>query len=105
MHRYNYIFVRTDLPIAHQMAQACHGALETGKRFHETQMCSPDSIIILQVKNQEELRNAQDIVEKAGIKTVAFFEPDWDYGFTSFGTEPITQDMRHHLRKFRLWKP
>lgn len=34
-----------------------------------------------------------------------FFEPDWDYGNTAFGTELITEDRRHILKGYQLWKP
>lgn len=99
-----YVFVRRDIPIQHQMAQACHGALESGKVFNEKPSCDPNSLIVIGVKSQEELLKAQYKLEQHGIKTVAFWEPDWDYGLTSFGTEPLSEDMRHHLRRYQLWK-
>ena len=48
-HKYVYIIVRTDIPVPHQMAQACHAALESGKVFNEVN-CQPDSIVVLKVK-------------------------------------------------------
>lgn len=86
------------------MAQACHGAFETGKTFRRRKK-SPDSIIIIGVKNQSELLKAKQRLEENGIKTIAFWEPDWDYGWTSFGTEALGEDQRHLLRRYQLWKP
>lgn len=103
-HKYNYIFVRRDIPIQHQIAQACHGAYETGKVFNTKPSCDPDSLIVIGVKNQNELLKAQTRLKEIGIETVAFWEPDWDYGWTSFGTEPLDDVQRLHLRRYQLWK-
>ena len=53
-----YVVVRRDIPIQHQMAQACHGALEAGKVWNEVK-CDPDSLIVIGVKNQDQLLKAQ----------------------------------------------
>lgn len=98
-----YVVVRKDIPIQHQIAQACHGALEAGKVYNEVS-CSPDSLIVIGVKNQYQLMKAQKKLEDLGIGTVLFWEPDWDYGWTSFGTEPLTQEQRIHMKGFQLWK-
>lgn len=86
------------------MAQACHAAYETGKVFNDKPLCDPDSLIVIGIKNQEQLLKAQAKLEEAGIKTIPFFEPDWDYGFTSFGTEPLSDEQRTIVRKYQLWK-
>jgi hypothetical protein len=86
------------------MAQACHGAYETGKVFNAKPTCDPDSLIVIGVKNQKELLKAQERLEALGIKTVAFWEPDWDYGWTSFGTEPLDEEQRTLLKRYQLWK-
>jgi hypothetical protein len=92
------------MPLQHQIAQACHGALESGKVFNTVQ-CDPDSLIVIGVKNQNELLKAQKRLEENGIKTVGFWEPDWDYGWTSFGTMPLGEEHRHFLKRHQLWKP
>lgn len=102
-HRYVYIFVRRDIPIQHQMAQACHGALEAGKRFPENRG-STDSIIVIGVKNKDELKKAQKRLNENGVETEPFWEPSWDYGLTSFGTRPLTENERHIMRRYQLWK-
>ena len=52
-----YVVVRRDIPIQHQMAQACHGALEAGKVWNEVK-CDPDSLIVIGVKNQDRMQLA-----------------------------------------------
>lgn len=100
-----YVFVRTDIPVQHQMAQACHGSLEAGNRFPNPS-ADPSSIVVIGVSDGNELDAALLRAEKAGIRTALFFEPDWDYGHTSFGTEPISKDRGNRaFRRFDLWKP
>ena len=101
---HTYIFVRTDIPIEHQVAQACHGALEAGIEFSNILRAYPDSIVVLGVKDKHELLKAALLLDKHEIRFKMFFEPSWDYGYTSIGTEPIDTDVRKYLRKFKLWK-
>ena len=105
-HRYVYIFVRVDIPVQHQMAQACHAALEAGKEFPDL-TDAPDSLIVLQVADQEELNHAADLLHKNGICLVKFWEPEprWNYGYTSFGTEPLKNSQRNLLNGYKLWTP
>lgn len=101
---YVYVFVRTDLPLQQQMVQASHAALESGIVFG-AKSNEPSSLIMLAVKDKEALLNAEEHCLHQGIETEMFFEPDWEYGFTAFATEPLTQEKRHHLKGFPLWKP
>jgi hypothetical protein len=86
------------------MAQACHGALEAGRKFpsgtEET-----NSIIVIGCKTKADLEKARTKVTAMGIRTEMFFEPDWEYGNASFGTEPIPESNRHIMKGFQLWKP
>jgi len=100
------VFVRTDIPVQHQMAQACHGSLESGNRFPNPSGNDPSFIVVIGVPDVHGLDAALLCADKAGIRTALFFEPDWDYGYTSFGTEPISKDRGNRaFRRFDLWKP
>lgn len=98
-----YIFVRKDIPIQHQMAQACHGALEAGKAFPEDRGVT-DSIIVIGIKNKAELEKARKRLAEAGIEAIPFWEPDWEYGWTAFGTRPLKEEERPIMRRYQLWK-
>lgn len=87
------------------MAQAAHGALEAGIKFGSKNPSEPASIIIIGVKNQNQLEKAFKYLQENGIKAEMFFEPSWDYGNTSFGTEPIGEENRHFFKRYQLWKP
>lgn len=86
------------------MVQAAHGALEAGKAF-PVPTSEPSSLIVIGVKNITELEKAREYLTENFIKSEIFFEPSWDYGHTSFGTEPICEDQRHVLKRYQLWKP
>ena len=88
------------------MAQACHAALESGKEFPVI-LDEPDSLIVLQVENQEALNRAADLLYENGIALVKFWEPEprWNYGYTSFATEPMTREQRGILNGYKLWTP
>jgi hypothetical protein len=85
------------------MVQAAHAALEAGIKFGKKSV-EPSSVIILQVPNKEKLEAALSRTIEHGIACEGFFEPDWDYGLTSFGTEPVTADQRKIFKKYKLWK-
>jgi uncharacterized protein (UPF0128 family) len=102
-HTWVYVFVRTDMPVPQIAVQSGHAALEAGHAFDKPSI-DPSSLIILAVKNKEQLTKALEHVKSLGLRTVEFFEPDWDYGFTSFATEPLQEDQRRLLRKYQLWK-
>ena len=96
--------MRRDLPLAHQMVQAGHAALEAGLKL-PCEVPEPSSLIMIGVKDQKELYKARRYLSKHDIKTEMFFEPDWNYGHTAFGTEALIDSRRHTLRRFQLWKP
>ncbi len=98
------MFVRRDIPITHQMVQAAHGALEAGKAFPVV-TAEPSSLLVIGVKDVKELEKAREYLTGHGIESEIFFEPSWDYGHTSFGTEPVFESQRHLLKRFQLWKP
>lgn len=85
------------------MVQAAHAALEAGIKYGRLSV-DPASVIILQVPNKEKLEAALRHTQECGIACDMFFEPDWDYGHTAFGTEPLTAERRKVFKKFKLWK-
>ena len=98
-----YVFTRIDMPTSQIAVQSAHAALEAGIKFQKPPHEDPSSLIILAFKNQVQLQNALKYVKSLGIRTIEFIEPDWDYGLTSFATEPLTMDYKPSLRKYQLW--
>ncbi|HET8686103.1 MAG TPA: peptidyl-tRNA hydrolase [Methanosarcina sp.] len=98
-----YVFIRKDLPIEQVIVQTAHAALESGIHLKHDKENEPSSLIVLQVKDKNELEKAYEKL-KDQIDMVKFFEPDWDYGFTSFATKPVTESQRNLFKKYRLFK-
>ena len=96
------MFIRTDLSLAQQIVQSCHATLEAGLKDNN-RYAQTSSIILIQVKNQQELLEAFERVQSLGIECVSFYEPYEDTGYTSFSTLPVGEEMRHHFKKYPLW--
>lgn len=107
---YCYTFIRQDLPLEQKIVQAAHATFEaglkaghTGIKFDET-----TSLVLLEVHNEEQLLKAYQHVTTSGIDCALFYEPDDNLGYspshTAFATLPITQEHRHHFKKYRLFK-
>ena len=99
-----YVFVRRDIPLQQQLVQASHAALEAGIKFGNKHQIDPSSIVLIGVKSEEQLKNANEYVKSKNIDTVMFYEPDFDMGYSAFATVPVTTEMKHNFRKFQLWK-
>lgn len=97
-----YIFVRTDISLEQQLVQAAHAALEAGFKFEKPKNTA--FLVLIAVKNQETLLKTADFLEKSGVKSVLFFEPDNNMGYSALGTEPVDENNRRPFRKFKLWK-
>lgn len=99
---YTYVFIRTDIPLAAQLVQAAHAALERGFRTE-----TPDKtsfLIMLSVKNEQELKRIKDYLDSHEIESYMFYEPDYDMGYTSICAGPVYGDQRKVFKKFKLWK-
>lgn len=101
------MFIRKDLPIEQILVQTAHAALESGIHLsHPTSREEPSSLIVIQVRDKKELEKAYAklIENDRGIDFIKFFEPDWDYGFTSFASSPVKVEDRSLFKKYRLFK-
>ncbi len=91
------------MPIEQFVVQTAHAAQESGLNFPNP-TDEPNSLIVIQVNNQKQLEKAYDKLEKTGVKFIKFHETSWDYGFTSFASEPVYADQRHLFKQYRLFK-
>jgi len=82
--------------------QACHASLELGFR-----KVSPDTIsflILLTVKDQDELIKCKTYLDMNSVDSYMFYEPDYNMGFTALCTEPVYNEQRKLFKRFKLWK-
>jgi hypothetical protein len=97
------VLVRTDLTLPQQFCQAIHAAYEAG--LHLTEPTNDiHYTVVCQVPNEEALLKAQHDIERKGIRTIAFQEPDLGNQTTALATEPIVADDRRKLAKYKLWE-
>ena len=99
---YSYVFLRTDIPLAQQLVQASHAALEAGLKDNHTYQ-QTSSIIIFQIPDEQTLKNELNYIQSLGIECASFYEPYEDMGITAFATLPVTEDKRHFFKKYTLW--
>lgn len=104
-HPYTYIFIRTDIPFEQQLVQSSHAALEAGFEFDKPHKTS--SIIMLPAKNQADLHEIAQRLERYGIRHKMFYEPDFGpMGYSALATEPIKDiKTRRAMSKYKLYKP
>lgn len=102
---YVYCFVRGDIPVAQQLVQLAHAALEAGRAHPDPHRSTPSSLIAIKLKNQHELDKAFARLMQSDIACTMFFEPDWEYGNTAFATAPVRSPERHLFKRYQLWKP
>jgi hypothetical protein len=101
-----FVFVRSDLPLADQIVQVGHACLAGASAFAAAPSCR---LVLIGVADRAALRAAVCYCEAREIRTVAFHEPDSvspgspPMGLTAVCTEPLPDDLRRRLRKFRLW--
>lgn len=95
--QYTYCFIRKDIPIHAQIIQTAHACLqiEAPKEIN--------SIVLFEVKNEEHLIATNEYLQKRGLKTYIFFEPDFDMGYTAIATEPLKGEDREVCKRFKMW--
>lgn len=99
---YAYTFIRRDLPIQHQLVQACHSALEAGSEFKKAG--NIPNLILLDAKNEEHLNEIGAYLDTHEIRHHKFYEPDNDVGYSSITTEPLCAVKKKKLSNFKMWR-
>lgn len=92
-----------DLSPAQQMCQAVHAAYESGLHLGDKKN-GISSVVICSVSDERELLKADWLLQKRGIKTVTFREPDLGDRATALATEQVSDAARKVLSRYPLWK-
>lgn len=101
---YCYVLIRQDIPLEHQITQACHAALEAGFDAQRPG-CNTTRLITLGVKSKDHLEEMSRKLDIHGIGHHMFFEPDNDMGYSALATHPIVGEDRRHFKNLKLWRP
>lgn len=99
---YAYTFIRRDLPIQHQLVQACHSALEAGSEFKKAGEIP--NLILLDANDGSHLYEISSFLKKNQIRHHMFYEPDNDMGYSSITTEPLTIEKKKLLSNYKMWR-
>ena len=80
-----------------------HAAYEAGIKFG-IEKSGIDSVVICQVKSEQELELVSAKLGSREIPFVEFYEPDIGNQLTSIATGALQNGQRKHLSKYKLWK-
>jgi hypothetical protein len=94
------VLVRRDLPAPQIAVQAIHAAIEATRQFLPTAKDHPH-LVLCGVADQRDLLAAADHLFRKDIRFCLFREPDRDNEATALATEPIADDRRRCLDRFR----
>lgn len=97
-----YVVVRNDLQPGSQIAQSLHAYREFIEHYRENEerwYSTSNVIVILQCKNEEELKQIMLQASENNLKYKEFREPDMNNEITACTFEPCTktQEMLQHL--------
>ena len=97
-----YIFVRTDLPIEHQIIQTNHATLHMAglRAEHGT-----PNIVLIGIPSLTSLLRVERKLEANGIPHYSWIEPDHDFGFTAITTAPVRGEQRKLFSNYRVYAP
>lgn len=103
-HPYTYVFVRQDIPIEQQLVQASHACQISGMEFGKPE--KTPSIVMIGVKDQAELLDVSERLNRHEISHHAFYEPDFGpMGYSALATCPLlTKKERRVFNKYKLYK-
>lgn len=90
------------MPLCQQIVQANHAAYEVGT-FGSTED-ETKSLVLCEVKNEQELLKAHEWIKSRGIDLVLFREPDIGNEATAMATLPLSNKQRRLMSRFPLWK-
>jgi hypothetical protein len=95
-----YLVTRGDLPPGAQACQAAHAAIEFGFAFPEVTAAwrsVSSAIVLLAAADELALGRLHIDAAEAGLRTVAFYEPDFGGALTAVAIEPAGQRLLARL--------
>lgn len=93
------MIVRRDLPVAQIVVQAVHAAIEAARRHLPVERPHPH-LVLCRVSGEPELLAAADRLDRLGIRTHLFREPDRHGEATALATEPLGPERRGPLSRY-----
>ena len=96
------MFVRTDIPLAHQIVQSNHAVYHlAGLRYED----GNPNLVVIGLPSESSLRRTLRKLETHQIPHYAWTEPDNNFGLTAIATAPLRGEERKILANYRLYAP
>ena len=104
MNSYIYTFIRENISPAQKIVQLGHACHEAGKLLNHSEHKHVSSLILLSAKDEDDLLEIAERIDRAGITFHMFYEPDMN-SYTAICTRPITADReRAFFKKWDLYR-
>ena len=98
---YSYVIVRTDLSAQQQTVQAIHAAMAA--TAHHGGLTDDTRLALLAARDQRQLYDIADALEREGIAFSLFEEPDHGIGASALATAPGPFARFRCLKRLPLW--
>lgn len=99
---YSHVVVRADLSPAQQVVQAIHAGMSVTAQYGGLQ--EDTRLVLLSVKDQQELSELAGKLESNQIPFSMFHEPDYGVGYSALATPPDVLKNRKAFKKLKLWE-
>lgn len=93
--------MREDLASIARLVQSCHAVMESTRYYPPPEGCIPN-LVVLSIPNEQKLLSVKDKLEKLGIRSEIFMEPDIGNQYTALATEPVSGETRRVFRNYKL---
>lgn len=97
-----YVVTRRDLPEGPQAVQSCHAAIAFAIEHRaclEAWALSSNTLVLVSVKDEDELRSLASAAEESGLLMSRFHEPDMGGSLTGIVMEPRAKRLCRRLPK------
>ncbi len=101
--KYIFVFVRQDISLAQQAVQSLH-AMHKMVRVLRPDYDDTPNIVYIGLPNRASLEKALEKLKAHQIVHARWDEPDFDLGFTSIATAPLSNQEKSVLSNYRVWK-
>ena len=106
MNSYIYTFIREDISSAQKIVQLGHACHEAGKLLNHSEHKHVSSLILLSAKDEDDLLEIAERINRAGITFHMFHEPDNNMGYSAICTRPVSSTReRAFFQKWDLYRP
>jgi hypothetical protein len=99
---YVYVIIRRDLSFEQQIVQTNHACVAAA-RFYDNAVANTH-LVLLEAKDEDELLMISKRLAAQDIGHEVFYEPDNAIGYSALATEPLINERRKSLRRYRLYR-